>query len=248
LNDKDVGPLLDLVLARRNVCSLEMHTLTFTGQGGTGFQRSARITTPDLHRILFEHTQGAIAPADFVPSPLAHPHCYSICYLLMLDGGGYVPYTRFMGRARLFELLSDSIYIQPREKVESVLRDCIDELWADPDAVPESERILATLKRLIQSMFPPGPPLPLAARQKIAERACKAIYIHSHMDEESFDVSRIMKCSVGVPDVDGSNIPTCSYNVLYREKDARFADASMLTRMQEARPNHAPGVSLPIIR
>ena len=31
------------------------------------------------------------------------------------------------------------------------------------------------------------------------------------------DVARIMKCSIGVPEVDGSNIPTCSYNVLYRE-------------------------------
>ena len=28
------------------------------------------------------------------------------------------------------------------------------------------------------------------------------------------------------PAEDGTNIPTCSYNVLYREKDARFADAA----------------------
>src|SRR6187549_1760838 len=27
LNDKDVGPLLELVLARPNICSLELHTL-----------------------------------------------------------------------------------------------------------------------------------------------------------------------------------------------------------------------------
>ena len=47
----------------------------------------------------------------------------------------------------------------------------------------------------------------------------KAIYIHSHMDEENFDVARVMKCPVGVPQDDGGNIPTCSYNVLYREKD-----------------------------
>ena len=45
------------------------------------------------------------------------------------------------------------------------------------------------------------------------------------MDEENFDVSRIMKCSIGVPESDGSNIPTCSYNVLYRERDARFMAA-----------------------
>jgi 7,8-dihydro-6-hydroxymethylpterin dimethyltransferase len=247
LNDKDVKPLLELVLARPNICSLEIHTLTFTGQGGVGFDRSARITIPDIHALVGEATGGKITPQDFVPSPLAHPHCYSICYLLMLDGGGFVPYARFMGRAKLFELLGDSIYIQPRERVEEVLREAIDELWADPDSVPESERVLATLKRLINEMFPQGSTLDLAARQKVAERASKAIYIHSHMDEESFDVSRIMKCSVGVPEADGSNIPTCSYNVLYREKDARFADAEMLGRMDATRPRTG-GRSLPILQ
>src|SRR5262245_61011283 len=44
LNDKDVGPLFELVLSRPNICSLELHTLTFTGEGGTGFDRKARIT------------------------------------------------------------------------------------------------------------------------------------------------------------------------------------------------------------
>ncbi len=240
LNDADVGPLFDLVLSRRNVCSLELHTLTFTGQGGVGFQRSARITTPDLHRILSSHTGGRIAWTDFVPSPLAHPHCYSICYVLMLDGGGYVPFTRFMPRATLFDLLGESIYIQPRAKIQEVLRRAIDDLWADPGALPESEAVLATLKRLIRDMFPEDRTLSLSERQRIAERASKAIYIHSHMDEETFDVSRIMKCSIGVPDVDGSNIPTCSYNILYREKDSRFADAGMLARMHETRPDQAP--------
>jgi uncharacterized radical SAM superfamily Fe-S cluster-containing enzyme len=248
LNDRDVGPLLDEVLRRPNVCSLEMHTLTFTGQGGVGFDRTARITTPDLHRLVEEHTGGRITGNDFVPSPLAHPHCYSICYLLMLDDGGYVPYARFMGRARLFELLGDSLYIQPRERVEQVLRDCIDDLWSSPDSLPEADAVLATLNRLIRAMFPPGKPLPLDQRQKIAERATKAIYIHSHMDEESFDVARVMRCSVGVPEIDGSNIPTCSYNVLYRERDPRFADPDMLARMEVAR-DPAPGRrSLPILQ
>jgi len=97
--------------------------------------------------------------------------------------------------------------------------------------------VLATLKRLINEMFPPsGPPISIDARRKIAERASKAIYIHSHMDEENFDVSRIMKCCVGVPSPDGTNIPTCSYNVLYREKDRRFADPRMLERMHATRP------------
>ncbi|WP_437961149.1 radical SAM protein [Sorangium sp. So ce119] len=237
LNDRDLGKLFDLMMRKPNIVSLELHTLTFTGQGGAGFDRTARITTPDLHRLLEEHTGGAIAARDFVPSPLAHPHCYSICYLLALDGGGFVPFARFMGREKLFELLGDSLYIQPREPVEEALRTAMDELWADPDRLPESEALLRTLKRLLREMFPPGKPLPIAQRQKVAERATKAIYIHSHMDEESFDVARVMKCSIGVPEVDGSNIPTCSYNVLYRENDARFADPDMLARMGRTEPH-----------
>jgi uncharacterized radical SAM superfamily Fe-S cluster-containing enzyme len=97
--------------------------------------------------------------------------------------------------------------------------------------------VLATLKRLLAQMFPSdGRTPPILERQRIAERASRAIYIHSHMDEESFDVSRIMKCCVGVPEADGTNIPTCSYNVLYREKDKRFADPKMIARMNATRP------------
>jgi uncharacterized radical SAM superfamily Fe-S cluster-containing enzyme len=235
LNDKDVPKLLDLVLSTPNICSLEMHTLTFTGQGGVGFERAARITTPDLHRIVDEATGGRIAPKDFVPSPVAHPHCYSIAYLLMLDGGGYVPFTRFLTRARVFDLLSDSLYMQPREKVERALGEAIDDIWAREDEIEDAPKLLATLRRLIEEMFPASGAIAFEKRQKIAERATKAIYIHSHMDEENFDVSRIMKCSIGVPETDGSNIPTCSYNVLYREKDERFAAPAMLARMQEGK-------------
>jgi uncharacterized radical SAM superfamily Fe-S cluster-containing enzyme len=236
LNDGEVGALFELVMSRPHIRSLELHTLTFTGQGGVGFDRSARITIPDLHRRLEEATGGALHWRDFVPSPLAHPHCYSICYVLCLDGGGFVPFTRLTSRAKLFELLQDSLYIEPREKLEEVFRGIIDDLWSAPERLAEADRVLQTIKRLLSELYPPGrPTLPMRDRQRIAEQSTKAIYIHSHMDEESFDVARVMKCCVGVPETDGSNIPTCSYNVLYREKDKRFADPGMLARMDRAR-------------
>jgi hypothetical protein len=237
LNDRDVGPLFDLVMARPNVCSLELHTLAFTGRRGNEFRRDARISIPDLHALLDAHTGGRVQGSDFVPSPLAPPHCYSICYLLMLDaraGAGeraepgtprYVPFTRFMSRAALFELLGDTLYVEPGAKVEDALRDAIDRLWAEPEASTLDERerdaVLRTLKRLIGELYPERP-RPLEERRKIAERSCKAVYIHSHMDAETFDVARVVGCSVTVPEADGSTIPTCSYNVLYRERDPRF--------------------------
>jgi uncharacterized radical SAM superfamily Fe-S cluster-containing enzyme len=236
VNDDEVGDLLDLVLRRPHIRSLELHTMTFTGQGGVGFQRSARITIPDLHVRIASATEGRITWRDFVPSPLAHPHCYSICYVLCLDDGGYVPFARLTSRATLFALLGDSLYIEPRERLEQVFRDLIDDLWANPDRIDGSAAVLKTIKRLVNEMFPSDRRLSILERQKIAERTVKAIYIHSHMDEENFDVARVMKCPVGVPQEDGGNIPTCSYNVLYREKDHRFADPKMLQRMHRLRP------------
>jgi hypothetical protein len=234
-NDDEVGKLLELVLARPNITSLELHTLTFTGQGGVGFDRKSRITTPDLHRRIEESTGGRISWRDFVPSPLAHPHCYSICYMLMLDGGEPIPFTRFIPREHVYDLLRDSLYIEPRERTEEVLREAIDRLWCDPDSLPESERVLAALKRLVQDMFPGDRVLTPRARRRTGEKAIKAIYIHSHMDEESFEIDRIRQCSIGVPGEDGSNIPTCAYNVLYREQDKRFADPTMLGRMADGK-------------
>ena len=235
LNDDEVGDLLQLVLTRPHIRSLELHTMTFTGQGGIGFSRSARITIPDLHARIAAATADRITWRDFVPSPLAHPHCYSICYVLCLDDGGYVPFARLLSRPALFDLLADSLYIEPREKLEVVFRDLIDDLWANPDRIKESAAVLETIKRLLSAMFPSDRRLSILERQKISERTVKAIYIHSHMDEENFDVARVMKCPVGVPQEDGGNIPTCSYNVLYRENDHRFAEPRMLERMSLAR-------------
>jgi uncharacterized radical SAM superfamily Fe-S cluster-containing enzyme len=234
-NDVEVGKLFELVMSRPNLCSLELHPLTFTGQGGVGFDRKGRITIPDLHRILEGATNGRIAARDFVPSPLAHPLCYSICYLLVVDGGSYVPLTRLTSRQTMFDLLSDSLYLEPRERVEDLFRQIIDDLWVNPDKVPESEAVLATLKRLLGELFPTDGARSLKERQKIAERAVKAVYIHAHMDEESFDVERVKKCPIGVPEADGTNIPTCTYNVMYRERDTRFADPAMLQRMSQSR-------------
>ena len=151
-----------------------------------------------------------------------------------------MPFTRLISRAELFSLLDDSLYIEPREKLEEMFRGVIDRLFAEPETLPEAEQVMGTIKRLLNRLFPPGgPTLPLRERRRIAERSAKAIYIHSHMDEETFDVARVMKCCVGVPAADGTNIPTCSYNVLYREQDARFASHAMLERMNQARKKEA---------
>lgn len=222
VNDHEIGQLIDLALTQNHIRSLEIHTMTFTGQGGTGFDAAARMTTPDVLRAIEASTGGKVRMDDFVPSPCAHPLCYQTCYLLQTGADRFIPFARFMSKENIRALLTDNLYIEPGAKMEHVLQGVIGDLWSMEIPSDTANEVLRTLKNLIQQLFPPRP-LPYHEQQILSERAAKAIYIHSHMDEGNFDTDRIRQCCVGVPSADGGNIPTCSYNILYRGRDARFS-------------------------
>jgi 7,8-dihydro-6-hydroxymethylpterin dimethyltransferase len=197
--------------------------MTFTGQGGREFESTARITTPDVLKRIEDQTQGLIQMSDFVPSPCAHPMCYQTCYLLETADAGLVPFARFMPVSTIRELLRDNLYMEPGPRMEHILTGVINDLWALETQTTVTTAVMRTLKDLLKKMFPPGG-ISYAAQQILAERSAKAIYVHSHMDEANFDSDRIRQCCVAVPHADGKTIPTCSYNILYRERDQNFAE------------------------
>jgi len=220
-NDDEAGAFVDLALRKDFIRSVELHTMTFTGQGGQSFDRRARYTTYDVLADLERQTGGRLRVSDFVPSPSAHPLCYLVTYLLRLDDGRWLPFPRFMERADLRALLAGALYLEPSRAVEQQLGDVINRLWSGEIACDDAPAVLATLRGLLARMFAPG--LAPIERMRIGEHSSKAIYVHSHMDEETFDTDRIRQCCVGIREPDGTNIPSCAYNVLYRNRDARFA-------------------------
>jgi uncharacterized radical SAM superfamily Fe-S cluster-containing enzyme len=220
-NDDEVGQFVRLALQKDFVRSLELHTMTFTGQSGSTFTRRGRYTTYHVLADLEQQTEGLLRVSDFVPSPSAHPMCYLITYMLRLDDGRWLPFTRFMRSEDLRRLLTGSLYLQATPDVEQCLQDVITRLWSEEFFCEELEIVLATLKNLLARMFAPN--LSDGERMRIGERSSKAIYVHSHMDEENFDSDRIRQCCVGIREPDGSNIPSCAYNVLYRPRDTRFS-------------------------
>jgi uncharacterized radical SAM superfamily Fe-S cluster-containing enzyme len=166
-------------------------------------------------------TNGQLMPADFVSSPCAHSLCYQIAYLLVdPDGGRAIPFSRFMPKAAIVDALSDRLYLEPGPKLESALRDAIDRLWTEDG--DDAQRALRLLKRLLVEMFPSDRSLSARAAMEAGERAVKAIYVHSHMDEETFDTERAVECCDSNCYPDGTTIPVCNYNVLYREKERHF--------------------------
>ena len=221
VNDHEIGRILRFALERRNVRHLEIHTITYTGQGGVHFDRAGRISMHEVLRRIEDTTAGFLRPEDFVPSPCAHPLCYQIAYLLMDPAGGPpVPFTRFLAPETLYACLSDHLYLEPTPRLERAIQDAIDRLWSE--GAPEGERVLGILKRVLDQLFPRGRALSRAEALRVAERASKAVYVHSHMDEETFDTERVVKCCDSTCYPDGTTIPVCSYNVLYRETEEHF--------------------------
>jgi len=233
VNDHEVGAFIDLALSKDFIRSVEFHPMTFTGQSGVSFDRRARYTAYDALADIEEQSGGRIAIADFVPSPLAHPLCYQIAYLLRLQDGRWLPFTRFMTRDDLRSLLSQELYIVPGPEMEQTLTDVLNRLWAGDIECAEADLVLDALKDLVSRMFAPG--TDEGIRMRIAELHTKAIYVHTHMDEETFDTDRIRRCCVGMPGPDGSNVPSCAYNVIYRERDARFSARDVTPLVQLGR-------------
>jgi uncharacterized radical SAM superfamily Fe-S cluster-containing enzyme len=220
-NDHEIGAILHMGLQRTNIRHLEVHTITYTGQSGKGFDRSGRMSMVEVLDAIEEQTNGLVRRDEWVPSPHAHPLCYQIAYLLLdPDGGPPIPFTRLVGREVMYEALGEHLYIEPSASLERSMRDAIDRLWMEDDE--ESERGLRILKSLIKQLFPTDRQLSAAEQLAISERAAKAIYVHSHMDEETWDNERIVKCCDSNCYADGTTIPVCAYNVLYREKEQQF--------------------------
>jgi len=220
VNDREIGRILQMGLSKRNVRHFEIHTITYTGQGGATFNRAHRMSMYEVLETIEQTTGGLLRPADFVSSPCAHPLCYQIAYLLMdPDGGPPVPFTRFLSRETLYGLLSDHLYLEPGPRLQHAIREAIDRVWSDGG--PDAERVLGVLKRLLFDVFP-SKPISREEALRRSERAAKAVYVHSHMDEETFDTERAYQCCDSNCYPDGTTVPVCNYNVLYREKEKGF--------------------------
>lgn len=236
VNDHEVGAFVKLALEKDFIRSVELHTMTFTGHNGTEFDRAGRYTTYDVLADLEAQTGGLLRVDDFVPSPAAHPLCYLVTYVLRLDNGRWLPFPRFMPGSDLREMLAGMLYLEPTLHMETKLGDVINRLWAGEIECADAEPVLARLRRLTETVFERD--LGAAERLRRAEASAKAIYIHAHMDEDTFDTDRIRQCCVGIREPDGTNIPSCAYNTLYRDRDARFAakPAAPLVTLGRGRP------------
>ncbi|MDH4128598.1 MAG: radical SAM protein, partial [Spirochaetota bacterium] len=114
INDNEIGEIIKFALSMSNLRHLEIHTITYTGQGGVNINRASRISIYEVLEKIEQTTNGLLNTDDFIPAPSAHSLCYQIAYLLIdPDDGRAIPFTRFMDKQILYECLEDHLYLEP---------------------------------------------------------------------------------------------------------------------------------------
>ena len=217
VNEDEIGDVIALAREHSVVRSVTVQTMTFTGKGGKNFKPRETMPLDGAAKAIEAATGGAMRATDFFAHAGAHPLCYSVAYYLK-DSGQHRSLTNFFIVKELRQMLGTGYLLQPGDDGQEAFRSAIDRLWAAGDV----SNLLPMLRRLVDRMYPAGRVLSQAERQAVAEESLLAVYLHSHMDEDTLDLARLTVCPDQVPDPDGRLIPACAYNLFYREKDPRF--------------------------
>jgi uncharacterized radical SAM superfamily Fe-S cluster-containing enzyme len=217
LNEDEIGRIIQLARTHPVVRSVTVQTMTFSGNGGRSFQPRETLPLDGAAQAIERAMEGEMRAADFFPHSSAHPLCYSIAYYLN-DGERYRSLTGFFGAEELRSMLAQGYLLQPGEDGQALFQRSIDRLWAEGDP----QKLLPAVRGLVDRMYPPDKALSRAERQATAEQSMLAVYLHSHMDEDTLDLGRLAVCPDQVPDSEGRLIPACAYNLFYRQKDPRF--------------------------
>jgi uncharacterized radical SAM superfamily Fe-S cluster-containing enzyme len=217
VNEDQIGRAVELLMSKDFILSLNFQPAAYTGLGGGTFSHDPldRLTIPGVIRHIDQQTNGAMRFKDFFPLPCSHPQCVSLTYLLKLNDGSCVPFSRFVDFEKHATLLRSSATLPAAPEIADALQDVIHDVWARRDEIPQGPEILAALRTTLDQMFPPRP---LSAKEavKVSERRSKSIFLHHYMDRHDFDLERLRKCCHHYPQTDGRIMPACSFNMFHR--------------------------------
>jgi uncharacterized radical SAM superfamily Fe-S cluster-containing enzyme len=217
VNEDQLGRLVDLMMGKEHLLSLNVQPVTFSGRGGGAFGGDPmdRLTVPGVLKAIEAQTQGRVAVSDFSPLPCPSPHCVALAYLLKLNDGRFIPFPRFADLKKHGSLLRNSASLPALPEIEQALKDVIYDLFARQDEVPSANGILAALRRAVDGMFPERP-LDYREALKLGEKHAKSIFVHHYMDRFDFDLERLRKCCNHYAQGDGTLVPACGFNLFHR--------------------------------
>jgi 7,8-dihydro-6-hydroxymethylpterin dimethyltransferase len=217
INDDQFGEILKLFFARNHIVSLMIQPLAFSGRASSFAGRAARLTIPEVIRLLAASGHPSVEAADFIPLPCSHPLCFSLAFYIADQAGAFISVNRLFQLDRYLDSLSNRVIFGLDIEEQERLKEMVYDLWSGPAGnAPDGAGVLKTLRALLRE-------LPCACfnpRQtfSLMERRIKSIFIHAFQDCETFDLARVRRCCNAYPQPDGRLMPACVHNVLKRQQ------------------------------
>jgi len=217
VNDHQIGQAVQLLFTEDHILSLNFQPMAYTGRGGGNFVHDPndRLTIPGVIDLIAAQSNGALRKSDFSPLPCSHPQCVSLTYVLRMNDGSYMPFSRFVDFARNGSLLRSSATLPASPEIHDALHEIIHDVFARESEVERGDEILQALRRTLDVMFPDRP-LTQHEALRIGEAQAKSIFLHHYMDRHDFDLERLRKCCHHYATVDGRVMPACGFNMFHR--------------------------------
>ena len=204
VNDHEIGDIVRFGLEHPAVRGVAFQPVTHSGRN-ISFDPMDHMTLPDVIHGIADQTEGTFTASDFVAVPCCHPTCRSATYAYVEDGK-VTPLPRLLDVEDYMDYITNRTLPDPAMDIRAAL----EKLWS-ASAVPGTQE---TADQFCSTCT-------IADLMKEDELKSRVfmIVVQGFADPYTLDLTKLMKCCIGVLVPNGRMIPFCAFNsVGYREK------------------------------
>ena len=221
INEHEIGKIVAFGLEHPAVRGINFQPAFHAGRH-SNHDPLARMTNPDILKLMEEQTRGTFRVSDFVPVPCCFPTCNSVTYAYVDEQRVVTPLPRILSVDDYLDYISN----RALPDLGSDLRRALEGLWSSSAALG-SEKVARDFSFSCAACGLPDGGLDLG---KISEFMFM-IMTQDFMDPWTFNQKNLMKCCKEILLPGGKQIPFCAYNTIGYREQARM----QLTRMEPAR-------------
>jgi uncharacterized radical SAM superfamily Fe-S cluster-containing enzyme len=206
VNDHEITAITDYFFASKAV-SLMFQPVACTGTA-MHLANENRLTIPDVvHRI---EKSRFVKEGDFNPLPCSHYSCFALSYYLKLDEEKFLSLKEFLGREQYLDVIANRTLPGLDEDGYALIKERIYDFWSAADSSGDNEKVLQRIRTILRELS--ATPFSPKRAFELGSASMKGVFIHHFMDNETFDLGRLMKCCNHYPQADGRLVPICAYN------------------------------------
>ena len=235
VNEHEVGKIIDFAIKHPAVRGINFQPAFHAGRH-IKHDPMARMTIPDILRLIESQTSGKFQVSDFVPVPCCFPTCNSVTYAF-IDGETITPLPRIVNVYDYLDYITNRVL--PDFSLE--VRTALEGLWSS-SSVAGSQKSIGQLKLSCELCCS-------AEGLKVEDIASSMIMImlQDFMDPWTFSQKNLMKCCKEFLLPGGKQIPFCAYNAIGYREQARTQLEALEPGRVRARKEGRPFVPRPIL-